>query len=259
MADERLVEVRGHGRACVITLRREEKLNALSAALERELGDALRSPEVTESACVVVTGSGRAFSAGADVSEFRDLDPASVLRYYEEAGSLYERLAGLPQPTIAAIRGYCLGGGFELALACDFRVAEESAAFGFPEVGLGILPSSGGTYRLVRLVGSARAKELILLRPRFGAAEARELGLVTEVVLDGKALERALELADRLAGLPPVAVRLVKRAVDLMPDAPRETGILIELLAYGMLAQTEDAHEAAEAFVEKREPRFKGR
>jgi len=100
---------------------------------------------------------------------------------------------------------------------------------------------------------------LILLRPRFGAAEARELGLVTEVVLDGKAMERSLELADRLAGLPPVAVRLVKRAVDLMPDAPRETGILIELLAYGMLAQTEDAHEAAEAFVEKREPRFKGR
>jgi enoyl-CoA hydratase/carnithine racemase len=259
MGEHRLVEVSRSGRISVVTLRREDKLNALSLALERELDAALAGEEVAGSACVVVTGSGRAFSAGADVSEFRDQDPASILRYYDGTGNLYERLAGLPQPTVAAVHGYCLGGGFELALACDFRVAEESASFGFPEVELGILASSGGTHRLVRLVGPARAKELLLLRPRFGAVEARELGLVTEVVPDGEALERALELAERLAALPPVAVRVIKRAVGLVTDAPHESAILIERFAYGVLAQTEDADEAAAAFVERREPRFRGR
>jgi enoyl-CoA hydratase/carnithine racemase len=259
MGERSLVDVSVSGSIALLTLRREEKLNALSAALERELDDALAGEEVAGSACVVLTGSGRAFSAGADVSEFADQDPASILRYYDGVGGLYERLAALPGPTVAAVHGYCLGGGFELALACDFRVAERSAVFGFPEVELGILASSGGTHRLVRLLGPARAKELLLLRSRLDAAEARELGLVTEVVPDGEALERSLELAGRLAALPPVAVRTIKRTVGLVTDAPRVSATLIERLAYGMLAQTEDAREAAEAFAEKREPRFRGR
>jgi enoyl-CoA hydratase/carnithine racemase len=254
-----LVDVRTDGPACVITLRREAKLNALSTALEGALDDALTTPAVRAARAVVITGGERAFSAGADVSEMRDLDRAAILDYYRATGGVYERVAALPVPTIAAIAGWCLGGGLELALACDFRVAEDGAVLGLPEVGIGILPSSGGTHRLVRLVGPARAKELVLLRERVTAAEAAALGLVTEVVGSGAALERALETARRLAGLPPLAVSVAKQAVDAMAEGSRDAGLLIERLGYGLLAQTADAAEAAAAFTEKRPPRFRGR
>lgn len=252
MSGEGVVEVQTHGGACVLALRREQKLNALSTALEGALGEALERPEVRASACVVFTGGARAFSAGADVGELRDRDPASILAYYRETGAVYERVAALPQPTISAIAGYCLGGGLELALATDLRIADRSAVFGLPEVSIGIVPSSGGMHRLVRLLGVARAKEVVLLGDRFGADEAQTLGLVTEVVREGDALRRALELAERLAGLPPMAVALAKQAIDCMPEASREAGLALERLAYGLLAQTEDAREAAEAFTEKR-------
>jgi len=150
------VAVRREGEACVLTLQREEKLNALSGALERELLDALSSDDVRASRCVVLTGAGKAFSAGADINEFAGTDPASIAAYYADTGDVYERLAALPVPTISAIHGWCLGGGLEMALATDFRIADETAAFGLPEVELGILPSSGGTYRLVRLVRRRR-------------------------------------------------------------------------------------------------------
>jgi enoyl-CoA hydratase/carnithine racemase len=257
--DEGLVEVRTEGRACIVALRREEKLNALSMALEGALAEALGRPEVQTSACVVFTGGQRAFSAGADVGELRDRDPASILAYYRETGAVYERVAALPQPTISAIAGYCLGGGLELALATDLRIADRSAVFGLPEVSIGIVPSSGGMHRLVRLVGVARAKELVLLGDRFGADEAQALGLVTEVVPEGDALDRALELAERMAALPPMALALAKQAIDCMPEASREAGLALERLAYGLLAQTEDAREAAEAFDQKRPARFRGR
>jgi enoyl-CoA hydratase/carnithine racemase len=259
MNEERLVEVRRGGSACVVTLQREHKLNALSTALEGALADALEHPEVRASACVVFTGGERAFSAGADVSEMRDQDPAAILAYYRGTGGVYERVAALPQPTISAISGYCLGGGLELALATDFRVADRSATFGLPEVGIGIVPSSGGMHRLVRMLGVARAKELVLLRDRLGADEAYVLGLVTEVVAEGAALDRSLELAERLAGLPPMAVAVAKQAIDYMPESSREAGLALERLAYGLLAQTDDAKEAATAFAEKRPPRFHGR
>jgi enoyl-CoA hydratase/carnithine racemase len=259
VSDQSLVQVKTHGRACVVTLRREGKLNALSTTLEAALAEALEHPEVRASACVVLTGGDRAFSAGADVAELRDRDPAAILSYYRDTGAVYERLAAVPQPTISAIAGYCLGGGLELALATDFRVADRVAVFGLPEVGIGIVPSSGGMHRLVRMLGAARAKELVLLRDRFGADEAHALGLVAEVVPEGGALDRALELADRIAGLPPIAVALAKQAIDCMPEASREAGLALERLAYGLLAQTEDAREAAAAFAEKREPRFAGR
>ncbi len=241
-----LVEVRREGAVCVLTLNREEKLNALSSELERELGAALTGDEVRSSACVVLTGAGRAFSAGADIGEFRDRTPEAVIAYYRDTGDVYERVASLPQPTLSAIGGYCLGGGLELALATDFRIADETAVFGFPEVSLGIVPSSGGTHRLVRLVGPGRAKELFLLGGRFDAAAALAAGLVTEVVGPGAALDRACELARQLAELPPLAASLTKQAIDVMPEASREAGVLIERLAYGMLAQTDDAKQRAD-------------
>jgi enoyl-CoA hydratase/carnithine racemase len=252
VSGEGVVEVETRGPACVVALRREHKLNALSTALEGALAEALERPEVRSSACVVITGGERAFSAGADVGELRDRDPASILAYYRETGAVYERVAALPQPTISAIAGYCLGGGLELALATDLRIADRSAVIGLPEVSIGIVPSSGGMHRLVRLLGVARAKELVLLGDRFGAEEARAIGLVTDVVPEGGALDRALELADRLAALPPMAVALAKQAIDCMPEASREAGLALERLAYGLLAQTDDAREAAVAFSEKR-------
>jgi enoyl-CoA hydratase/carnithine racemase len=241
-----LVDVTREGPVCVLTLLRADKLNALSSALERELRDALEREEVRASGCVVLSGSGRAFSAGADVNELRGRTPEDVAAYYRDSGDVYERIAALPQPTLSAIAGYCLGGGLELALATDFRIADETAVFGFPEVGLGILPSSGGTERLVRLVGPARAKEWILLRDRLDAEQALAAGVVTEVVAPGRALERALELGRALAELPALAASLTKQAIDAMPGASREAGLLIERLAYGLLAQTDAARAALE-------------
>jgi enoyl-CoA hydratase/carnithine racemase len=246
-----LVAARTEARVCVLTLRREAKLNALSTALEKALAEALARDEVRNAACVVLTGSGRAFSAGADVGELRDRTPEAVLAYYEATGGVYEQLAALPQPTLSAIGGYCLGGGLELALASDFRISDEPAVFGFPEVGLGILPSSGGTERVTRLLGPARAKQLILLRGRIDAHEALACGLVSEVVRAGEALGRALTLAHELAELPRLAASVAKQAIDAVPESSRAVGILIERLAYAMLAQTEDAHAALGAFEQR--------
>lgn len=246
-----LVEVRREGPVCVLTLQRAEKLNALSGAMERELLDSLAGDDVRTSRCVVLTGAGKAFSAGADINEFADADAASIAAYYADTGDVYERFAALSIPTIAAIHGWCLGGGLELALAADFRIADETAAFGLPEVELGILPSSGGAYRLVRLVGPGKAKELMLLRRRFDAAEALSFGVVSEVVPAGQAAVRALELAEDLAALPPLAVETIKRAADLIPEASREAAMLIERLGYAALAQTDEATQAVDEFTRR--------
>jgi enoyl-CoA hydratase/carnithine racemase len=247
-----LVTVHREGPLCILTIDRPDKLNALSTAVERELLESLGSDEVRGSRCVILGGAGRAFSAGADLREVSRDDPAGIAAYYRDTGDVYERFAALPQPTIAAIHGYCLGGGLELALAADFRVADETAVFGLPEVALGIVPSSGGLHRLVRIVGPARAKEAMLLRERLDAREAFALGLVTEVVAEDAALERARELGERLASLPPLAVSFAKQAADVLAESSREAGVAIERLAYGMLAQTEEARTAAEDFGSRR-------
>jgi enoyl-CoA hydratase/carnithine racemase len=236
------------GEVAVLRLNRPEKLNAISSEVERTLHQALASDLVRTSGAVIVAGEGRAFSAGADISEFEGRSPEDVLRYYHDTGGVYEELAALPQPTIAAIHGYCLGGALELALALDFRIADKTAVFGFPEVSLGILASSGGLHRVTRLLGPARAKELFLLSERFGAEEAERKGVVTEVVAEGEALERALEMAARLAALPRDAVAVTKQAIDAAGTAPREAALLIERLAYAALSQTQAAQDAAAGF-----------
>jgi len=240
------VGVSREGDIAIIRLLRESKLNAISTDVERELHEALLSEEVRTSACVVVAGNGRAFSAGADVTEFADRDPQAILEYYRTTGGVYEEFATLPQPTVAVLHGYCLGAGLELALGADFRVADESAILGFPEVEIGILPSSGGTTRAVRLLGPARAKELILLGRRLTAQDALAAGLVTEVVAAGAAFERAVALGAELVARPSTAVSVAKQAIDAVPAASRDAAILIERLAYGFLAQTPDARDAAD-------------
>lgn len=249
-----LPEIRRQDAVCIITFQREEKLNAISTAVERALLEALGGPAVRESRCVVFAGGRRAFSAGADLREPRDESPGGIDAYYRDTGDVYERIAALPQATFSAIEGWCLGAGLELALATDFRVADETAVFGLPEVELGIVPSSGGTYRLVRALGPARAKELLLLRPRVDAAEAFRLGVVTELVPAGQALARALELAAQVAELPPLAVAAAKQAANAIAESGREAGIMLERLAYAALAQTEESKAAGEAFADRKNP-----
>jgi enoyl-CoA hydratase/carnithine racemase len=249
---EGLLGVRREGAVCVLTFQREEKLNAISTEVERAMLEALTTPEVQESRCVVFAGGERAFSAGADLKEEREESPAGIDGYYRDTGDVYEVIASLPQPTFSAISGWCLGAGFELALATDFRIADETAVFGLPEVELGIVPSSGGTYRLVRTVGPARAKELMLLRPRVDAAEAFRLGIATELAPAGQALARALELAEQVAALPPLAASAAKHAANAIAESSREAGIMLERLAYAALAQTEEARTAGEAFAARK-------
>jgi enoyl-CoA hydratase/carnithine racemase len=244
--DAGTVELRREGEVCVVTLARPRKLNALSAHMERALQAALDDEALRTSGAVVFTGEGRAFSAGADTGELADRTPEDVMAYYADTGDVYERVAALPQPTIAAIHGYCLGAGLELSLATDLRIADETARLGFPEIALGILPSSGGTMRVTRLVGPGRAKQLILLGERIEAPRALELGLVAEVVAEGGALDRALELATSLAAQPRLAVALTKQAIDAAAESPRQASVLIERLAYGLLSATQDARRGQE-------------
>jgi enoyl-CoA hydratase/carnithine racemase len=217
--------------------------------MEEAIGSAQRSEPVRTSRAVVFAGAGRAFSAGADVTEFADRDPAAIVGYYRSTGKVYEEIAALAQPTFAAIHGYCLGGGLELALTADFRVGDETAILGLPEVGIGIVPSSGGTHRLVRMVGIAKAKELILLGRRLTAPEALAAGLVTEVCAAGSALAKALELAESISHAPALAFGVAKQAIHAMAESSRDGGLLIERLAYGMLAQTAEAAAAVERFA----------
>jgi enoyl-CoA hydratase/carnithine racemase len=245
-AEADLISVERRGEVAVVRLCRERKLNAISMAMEAQLLAALEREPVASSRAVVVAGSPRAFSAGADLTEIRSLDPHAIAAYYRHSGEVYERVAALTQPTVAAVSGWCLGGGFELALACDFRVVDLSATFGLPEVGLGIVPSSGGLYRVVRAVGPATARELLLLGRRLDARQAQQRGLVTEVVTDPDPLPRALELANELSELPPLAVAIARQAIDRVAESSREAALLIERLAYSALNQTPEA---------RREPR----
>ncbi len=242
---EPLVRLHEHEAVVVLQLNRPAKLNALSTALEQALLDAVRSEQVAAAKAVVFTGHERAFSAGADTSELHEMTPERIATYYRASGSLYEAVARLPQPTLAAISGYCLGAGFELALACDVRIADESAIFGLPEVGLGILPSSGGLTRLVRAVGTAVTRDITLFGERFPAVEAHRLGLVREVVGVGLALSGALDRAAYLAGQPALAMAWTKAAIDAAAESSAATSLLIEQLAYAALNRA--AHAAEES------------
>ncbi len=233
--------------ASIIGFNRPDKLNAISSEVERALCDVGDHPDVREAPCVVFTGSARAFSAGADRSEWRDdYSPETIMSFYRGRGTgvFADRVAALPMPTLSAISGWCIGGGLELVVATDFRIAETSARLRLPEVRLGILPSWGGTQRIVRLLGPARAKEIILLREELDAEEALRLGLVTEVVGEGESLARCLELAEYLSGLPSLAVSVTKQVIDALPETSGAAGLALERLAYGMLAQTTESARA---------------
>ncbi len=232
---DELVVVGWRNGVLTLGLNRPAKLNALSTDLEQALLDALVSPAVAKARAVVLHGLGRAFCAGADTSQL-DRSPAEVAAYYRGSGRVHEVLAGLALPTVAAIHGYCLGGGLELALACDLRVADSTARFALPEVGLGILPSSGGLTRLTRMVGPALARQIVLLGDRVEADQAARWGLVSAVVAEGTALDRACDTAQRLGEADPHVYEWASRAIDAATEAPSSVSLLVEQLAYAALS-----------------------
>jgi enoyl-CoA hydratase/carnithine racemase len=237
--DTGTVEVTRDDEVAVVTLRRERKRNALSTHMENELLSALRNPEVQSSRAVVVTGGDSVFSAGADVTELRDMTTHAIADYYRGSGAVYEVFAALRQPTVVAITGYCLGGGLELALAADIRIADPAAVFGFPEIGIGILPSSGGVTRIVRIAGAGRARDLVLRGRRFDARQAEQWGIVTEITAPGEHIKQATAIARELAEHSPLAMSITKQVLDVSLDAPREAALLLEQLAYSVLNNQE--------------------
>jgi enoyl-CoA hydratase len=257
MSDE-LVAVEG-GQVTTVRLQ-NPPLNLVTVELTKTLDRVLRAIEDDAGVrVVVVTGTGdRAFCAGSDVSEFESLHGRVGEGKLLLEKAVYRRLANLPMPTIAAIQADALGGGLELALCCDLRVADAGARLGLPEVRLGVMPGSGGTQRLPRIVGIAKAKEMILTGQILTAEEAAGIGLVNYVARSGETLQDAAELAETIASRGPVAVREAKKALDIAGDVALDEGLARELDASERIFASRDMLEGAQAFFEKREPRFKG-
>jgi enoyl-CoA hydratase/carnithine racemase len=210
-----------------------------------------------EARCLVIAGSDEVFAAGADIRALRERTFEESIRH--PAASFWPRVAAVKTPLLAAVSGWALGGGFELALACDLVVASETAEFGQPEITLGIIPGGGGTQRLARVIGKQRAMELVLTGRRIDAHEAAALGLINAVVKKKEWLEQALELAGRVARRPPIAARLAKQAVLAAEETGLSAGLEVERRLYELAMATEDRIEGMDAFLEKRRPEFRGR
>jgi enoyl-CoA hydratase/carnithine racemase len=257
----RLVLVEQRGGVVFVTLNRPEAMNALSRGLVTALAETLQSLRaLPELRALILMGAGsKAFSAGADLKERRAMTRDQSRQVLGELNALMDQVAAFPVPVIAALNGVALGGGFELALACDLRIAAEGAQMGLVEVRLGIIPGAGGTQRLARVAGAAVAKELILTGRRIGAARARELGLVSQVVAAPELAAAAARLAAEIAEGGPLAVAQAKRAIDGGLLLPLKEGLALEQACYEVVLASEDRQEGLQAFAEKRRPLFKGK
>jgi len=253
-----LVETTLDGQVALLRLNRPQARNALSPEMmERIAAELERLDPDPEVRCAVIAGSEKAFAAGADIKALSERSFAEALRH--PAAAFWRRLAAIKTPLVAAVSGYALGGGCELALACDMIVAAESAVFGQPEITLGIIPGGGGTQRLARVIGKQRAMEYVLTGRRFDAETAREVGLVNRVAPDERWLEEAMALAREVAERPPIAARLAKQAVLAAEETILSAGLESERRLYELAMATEDRVEGMRAFLEKREPEFEGR
>lgn len=247
----------------ILTLDRPDRLNSWNRTMRAEMRDVVEDTAgVTDLRCLIITGAGRAFSAGEDVSEMRGLTEMgtrgfrSVVRGIH---SVFDLIEAIEVPVIAAVNGVAAGGGFELALSCDFRVMAETARFVMPEAKVGLIPGSGGCSRLVHHVGLGRAKELVLLSRSVNAESAKALGLATEVVPDGQVIEGALALVEEMAGLAPLALGMAKVVLNTCTDVDHETGRRLERLGQSVLKTTDDHAEGARAFVERRPAEWRAR
>jgi enoyl-CoA hydratase len=254
----RLVVVEREEPIAVVLLNRPEQLNALSSELMDELVGALQELDGDDAIrSIVLGGNERAFAAGADISELAQGTPISM--YLDRRIDRWDAIRNLRTPLVAAVSGYCLGGGCELAMACDLIVASETARFGQPEINLGVLPGAGGTQRLTRAVGKGVAMDMILTGRMITADEARDLGLVARVVVKEAWLAEAKRAAREIAAKGPVSVRLAKEAIDKAFEVPLSAGLELERRAFYLARASEDATEGLTAFIEKRKPDFKGR
>lgn len=242
----------------IVRINRPAVLNALNPSTIMEIGEALAEFDRDEAIrCLILTGNERAFAAGADIGQMADSSAIDILK--DDDAARWARLRSLRKPLIAAVNGYALGGGCELALMCDLIVAGESAQFGQPEVKIGIIPGAGGTQRWARAVGKARAMEAVLIGEPVRAVEAERMGLVNRVVPDGACLDEAKRLARLIASRPPLAVRLAKEAVNQANEVGLSAGLELERKLFYLLFASEDKREGMKAFLEKRPPNFTGR
>ena len=249
------VELEQKGHVGLITINRPEVLNALNLQVLKELDTMLDEVEGNKDIYVlVITGAGRAFVAGADIGEMAHYSAAEAKSFSRHGNSIMLRLTRFPRPVIAAVNGYALGGGCELAMSCDIRIGSDKAKFGMPEVGLGITPGFGGTQRMARLIGMGRAKELLYTARKVKAPEALAIGLVQGVYPVEQLMEETLKMAARIAGNAPIAVRATKKAVNDGLQVDMDRAIEIEEQLFGSCFETEDQKNAMGAFLEKRKP-----
>jgi enoyl-CoA hydratase len=251
-----VLEVNKH--VATLTLNRPKVLNALNREMVDEIDQALdiiaRSSDIR---VVVLTGAGKHFAAGADVNDMAHMVPEEARNF--AFSPTFNKLESLPQPVIAAVKGYALGAGFEIALAADIRLAGSSARFGLPEINLGIMPGAGGTQRLPRIIGCAQAKEIIFLGDNIDATAALGLGLVNRVVEDEVLLDEALKMAEKISSKPPLALKMAKRTVNTGINLDIKSGTELEAISWSDLFATQDQKEGMKAFLEKRKPEFTGR
>ncbi len=244
-----------------VTIDRPKVLNALNAQTVGEIEDVFESARDDDSVrVVIVTGGGeKAFVAGADINELAKMNPITGKMTSERGQDVFTRIERFPKPVIAAINGFALGGGCELALACHIRIASEKAQIGLPEVSLGIIPGYGGTQRMARLLGKGKAFELVCSGERVNGAEAERIGLVNKVVPPDQLMSTAEEMAKKIASRSPVAVRAAIEAINYGSDMPLEEGQLLEATLFGVLCASEDMKEGMAAFLEKRPAKFPGK
>ena len=258
MAFENIV-VSTDGAVALIQLNRPKVLNALNGNLMTEVGDAVEQFDKDSSIrCIIIHGSEKAFSAGADIDQMRTATPLVMLES-NWINRNFDRIRKASKPVIAAVSGYCLGGGCELAMTCDMVIASETAKFGQPEISIGVIPGAGGTQRLARAIGKSRAMELILTGKFMDAKEAEMRGLVSRVVPAEVYLDEAKKLAQEIAAKPPVAVRFAKEAVNKVYELSLTEGLDYESRIFQTLFSTEDQKEGMEAFLAKRKPEWKGK
>jgi len=258
MSDVLLVE-KLEGRIALLTVNRPDKMNALNGEVRGALFDAFRLLASDDDVrVVVITGAGeKAFIAGADIAEFKDARAVEQYRSMQ-AGNIYSLMEGFPKPIIAMINGYCLGGGCELAMACDMRIASTRAKLGQPEINLGLIPGGGGTQRLPRLVGEGHANHLIMSGALIGGEEAARIGLVEQALPPEELREATLALAATIGSRSPIALQAAKETVLAARRMPLDEGLKFERAWFGLLFATDDKDEGVGAFLEKREPEFRG-